>query len=331
MLTLDAASSLYSPVMLIVAALGGNAVSLPGKEGNIADQYEATRGAIHPLANLILAGHQLIITHGNGPQIGQVMRRVEIAAQHHVYPLPLDIAVADTQAGMGYMIGQCLMNELALRGSPRVVSTVVTTVRVEENDPAFAKPNKPVGPFMSKEAADAHAQKDGWRVMEDKVRGGWRRVVPSPLPREIVELPQLRTLLADGHVVVAAGGGGIPVARNAYGMFKGIEAVIDKDRTSALLAAALDADLLAILTNVDQVQIDYGKPTARALERITAADLSNHLAAGQFPAGSMGPKVEAAVDFLSQTHKPKAEVLITSCERVADALKGDTGTRVVRA
>src|SRR4051812_29668511 len=195
--------------MLIVVALGGNAVSLPGKEGNIADQFAATRGACGPIADLIEAGHQLVITHGNGPQIGNVMRRVEIAAQHHVYPLPLDIAVADTQAGMGYMIGQCLMNELMLRGSARVVSTLVTTVRVDEDDPAFATPTKPVGPFMSKEASDAHVQKDGWKVMEDKVRGGWRRVVPSPLPREIIELPHMRTLLQADQVVIAAGGGGI--------------------------------------------------------------------------------------------------------------------------
>ncbi len=316
--------------MLIVAALGGNAVSPPGKEGNIAEQYEATRAAIIPLADLILAGHQLVLTHGNGPQIGQVMRRVEIAAQHHVYPLPLDTAVADTQAGMGYMISQCLMNELARRRSPRLVSTIVTMVLVEENDRAFTSPNKPVGPFMSKEAAEKHAHDDGWKIAEDKARGGWRRVVPSPLPKEIVELPLLKSLIAGKHIVVAAGGGGIPVARDSAGMIKGIEAVIDKDRTTALLAAALDADLLAILTNVDQVQIDYAKPSARALARVSATELSRYLAAGQFPAGSMGPKVEAAVDFINRSAKPDAQVLITSCERVAEALAGKTGTWVSR-
>jgi carbamate kinase len=258
------------------------------------------------------------------------MRRVEIAAQHHVYPLPLDTAVADTQAGMGYMISQCLMNELARRKSPRLVSTLVTTVRVDENDPAFTNPTKPVGPFMSQEAAEKHAREDNWKIAEDRGRGGWRRVVPSPLPKEIVELPLLRSLVAGNHIVVAAGGGGIPVARDAGGAYRGIEAVIDKDRTTALLAAALGADLLAILTNVDQVQIDYGKPTARALERVSAAEMSSHLAAGQFPAGSMGPKVEAAVDFLGQSTHPDAKVLITSCERVADALAGKTGTWVER-
>jgi carbamate kinase len=317
--------------MLIVAALGGNAVSLPGKEGNIADQYEATRAAIKPLVDLVLGGgHRLVVTHGNGPQIGQVMRRVEIAAQHHVYPLPLDTAVADTQAGMGYMISQCLMNEFAKRGKPRLVSTLVTTVLVDEADPAFANPSKPVGPFMSREPAEKHAREDGWKIAEDTARGGWRRVVPSPLPREIVELPLLQTLVASDHLVITAGGGGIPVARDSSGKYKGIEAVIDKDRTTALLAAELDADLLAILTNVDRVQVDYGKQTARPLERVSAVEMSGHLRDGQFPAGSMGPKVEAAIDFLSRGKKPDAKVLITSCERVAEALKGKTGTWVTR-
>lgn len=316
--------------MLIVVALGGNAVSPPGKEGNIPEQYESTRAAIVPLVDLILAGHQLIITHGNGPQIGQVMRRVEIAAQHHVYPLPLDTAVADTQAGMGYMISQCLMNDLARRGSPRLVATVVTTVRVDEHDPAFQKPNKPVGPFMSEEVAKKHASDDGWKIVEDKVRNGWRRVVPSPLPREIVELPLLRAMIHADQVVVAAGGGGIPVSRDAKGQYKGIEAVIDKDRTSALLAAEVGAELLAILTNVDQVQKDYGKPTAKGLDRMTLADARQLTAEGQFSPGSMQPKIDAAIDFLERSNKGDAQVLITSCERAHDGLIGSTGTRVVR-
>jgi carbamate kinase len=316
--------------MLIVTALGGNAVSPPGKEGNIPEQYAATRAAIVPLVDLILGGHQLVMTHGNGPQIGQVMRRVEIAAQHHVYPLPLDTAVADTQAGMGYMISQCLMNELARRSSPRVVSTIVTTVRVEQTDPAFDHPKKPVGPFMSRDVAEKHARDDGWKIAEDKARGGWRRVVPSPLPQEIVELPLLREMVKAGQLIIAAGGGGIPVVRDAAsGGYRGVEAVIDKDRTTALLAAELDADLLAILTNVDQVQLDYGKPTARAIDRITSSQARQHFASGQFPAGSMGPKIDAAVDFLSRSTQRDARVLITSCERVAEALAGKTGTWIV--
>jgi carbamate kinase len=317
--------------MLIVVALGGNAVSLPGREGNIADQFAATRAATKSLVDLILAGHQLVITHGNGPQVGQVMRRVEIAARHHVYPLPLDIVVADTQAGMGYMIGQCLMNEMAHRGKPRLCSTLVTTVRVDANDPAFANPDKPVGPFMTREQAEEHARNDGWKIAEDAAKRGWRRVVPSPAPREIVELPLLKKMVAGEEIVIAGGGGGIPVTRNDSGEFIGIEAVIDKDRTSAMLASELDADLLAILTNVDQVQRDYGKPTAKALSRITLDEARNLIAEKQFPAGSMGPKVEAAVQFLSSSKSASAEVLITSCERVAEGLAGATGTRIVRS
>ncbi len=318
--------------MLIVTALGGNAVSLPGKEGNIADQYAATRVATRPLADLLLGGHQLVVTHGNGPQVGNIMRRVEIAAQSstdRVYPFPLDIAVANTQAGMGSMIAQCIMNELAHRGRKQLCSTIVTQVRVDEDDPAMAKPTKPIGPYLTRESAEQHRDRDGWKIVEEPPRG-WRRVVPSPLPREIIELPTIRALVQAGQLIIAAGGGGIPVVRDAGGDIRGFEAVIDKDRTSALLAAELGADLLAILTNVDQVQVDYGKPTARPLDLVTSSQLSQLIAAGQFPAGSMGPKVEAAVDFLDRSNKPDARVLITSCERVADALMGDTGTWIER-
>ncbi len=287
--------------MLIVAALGGNAVTLPGTEGNIAEQFAATTAAVTPIVDLLLAGHRLVLTHGNGPQVGQVMRRVEIAAQFHVYPLPLDTAVADTQAGMGYMICQCLMNELVRRGRPHLCTTIITTVRVDGDDPAFALPSKPVGPFMTCEAAQEHVRNDGWKVVEDQTRGQWRRVVPSPMPREIVEMPLLRTLVANGHLVVAAGGGGIPVTRDASGQYRGIEAVIDKDRTSAVLAAELNADMLAILTNVDQVQRDYGKPTAKVLAKMTLSEARTMAGQDQFGAGSMLPKVEAGIDFLERS------------------------------
>jgi carbamate kinase len=314
--------------MLIVAALGGNAVTLPGTEGNIVEQFAATTAAVRPIVDLILAGHRLVLTHGNGPQVGQVMRRVEIAAQFKVYPLPLDTAVADTQAGMGYMICQCLMNELVRRGSPRLCTTIITTVRVDGDDPAFARPSKPVGPFMTKEVAEKHVEKDGWKIVEDKARGQWRRVVPSPLPREIVEMPLLKTLVASGQLLVAAGGGGIPVTRDLAGNYRGIEAVIDKDRTSAILAAELNADLLAILTNVDQVQKDYGKPTAQALSRMTLSKARAMAEQGQFGAGSMLPKVEAGIDFLERSARRSAEVLITSCERFEEGFAGKTGTRI---
>src|SRR2546423_8038159 len=207
--------------MLIVVALGGNAVSLPGKEGNIADQFAATRATMPPLVELIQQGHQLLITHGNGPQVGNVMRRVEIAAQQttdRVYPLPLDIVVADTEAGMGYMISQCLMNELEQRGQRKLCTTIVTTVRVDPADPAFARPDKPVGPFLKQEQAERRIKQDGWKMIEDAGRG-WRRVVPSPLPREIVELPLLKKLVVAGGLVIAAGGGGEPPMAHQDGKF----------------------------------------------------------------------------------------------------------------
>ncbi len=317
--------------MLIVVALGGNAVSLPGTEGNIPQQFAATRAIMKPLADLIIQGQRLVLTHGNGPQIGQVMRRVEIAAQHKVYPIPLDIAVADTQAGMGYMISQCLMNELRSRGKERLCSTIVTMVRVDADDPAFKNPNKPVGSFMTKEQADEHVARDNWKVAEDKSRNQWRRVVPSPLPKEIVELPLLQALVDNNQLLVAAGGGGIPVTQNPDGSYQGLEAVIDKDRTSAILAAALNADMLAILTNVDQVEKDYGKLTAQSLARITLREAESLKAQNQFSPGSMLPKIEAAIDYLQRCTNPKAEVLITSCERFHEGFAGITGTRITRS
>jgi carbamate kinase len=315
--------------MLLLVALGGNAVGRPGEEGNIPQQFAATKAAMKPVADLLLAGHRIVITHGNGPQVGNVMRRIEIASPK-VYPLPLDIIVADTEAGMGYMISQCLMNELASRGHPRVVTTIITTVRVDPSDPAFQNPTKPIGTFMSKEDADTRVKNDNWQVQEDAGRG-YRRVVPSPLPIEIVELPLLKKLTDSGEIVVAAGGGGIPVMRDpTTGFYKGIEAVIDKDRTSAMLAAALNADVFFILTAVDQVQRDFNTPYAKALDKLTSSEAQALLTEGQFPPGSMAPKIEAAIDFLNQCPNPKAEVLITSCERSREALDGKTGTRITR-
>lgn len=315
--------------MLIVVAVGGNAVSLPDRTGNIDDQFEATRRVVVFLADLIAAGHHLVITHGNGPQVGIVMSRVEIAARHNIYPLPVDIVVADTEAGMGYMISQCLMNELVRRGSPRVCTTIITTVCVDRDDPAMKNPTKPIGPFMTEEEAQGHARRHGWIVKEDAGRG-WRRVIPSPRPKEIVELDVIRQLASAGQIIVAAGGGGIPVTQEADGRYRGVEAVIDKDLTSALLAIALAADRLAILTGVDKVQADFGKPTARPINVMTATEAERFLAAGEFPPGSMAPKVQAAINFVRNCQSPSAEVLITSCERAAEAFSGKTGTRIIR-
>ncbi|HZZ26937.1 MAG TPA: carbamate kinase [Pirellulales bacterium] len=315
--------------MLIVVALGGNAVSPPGQEGNIPQQYATTRAAIRPLADLMLAGHQLVMTHGNGPQVGNVMRRVEIAARHHVYPLPLDTVVADTQAGMGYMISQCLMNELTSRGHPRLCSTIITTVRVTRDDAAFSKPAKPVGPFMPRDQAEKHMKNDGWLMIEDSGRG-WRRVVASPLPREIVEMDVIRSLVLAGQSIVACGGGGIPVVQGEDGQFAGVEAVIDKDRTTAMLAVGLQADMLAYLTGVDYVQQNFGTPNTRPIKQMTVTEARALLQQGQFPEGSMGPKVEGGVEFLERTPQATSQVLITSCEKIKQAMAGKIGTRIVR-
>ena len=315
--------------MLIVVALGGNAVSPPGQEGNIPQQYETTRAAIRPLADLLLAGHQLVMTHGNGPQVGNVMRRVEIAARHHVYPLPLDTVVADTQAGMGYMISQCFMNELVARGEKRLCSTLITTVKVDRNDPAFAKPSKPIGPFLTREQADKHIEKDGWKMVEDSGRG-WRRVVASPVPQQIMEIDVIRCLVQAGHSIVACGGGGIPIIQNKEGQICGVEAVIDKDRTTSLLALGLGADMLAFLTGVDYVQQNFGTPQTRPIKQMTVTEAKAMLAEGQFPAGSMGPKVEGGVKFLEGTPQATSQVLITSCEKIKQAIAGKIGTRIVR-
>ena len=317
--------------MRIVVALGGNAVSLPGKEGNIGDQFAATRAAVAPIVDLIQQGHQIVLTHGNGPQIGQVMRRVELAAQHHVYPLPLDIAVADTQAGMGYMICQCLMNEMAKRGQRVLATTIITTVEVDPADPAFANPDKPVGPFMSEEVATRHVEVDRWQIRPDPGGRGFRRVVASPQPKHIVEIPLIQSLAGTHHVIVAAGGGGVPVQRDSEtNTYRGVEAVIDKDRTSAILALEVEADLLAILTNVDQVQKDYNKPAAQSLPKLTTQQARELMEQNQFSPGSMLPKVQAALTFVERSNKPNAEALITSVERFADGFAGKTGTRVVR-
>jgi carbamate kinase len=221
------------------------------------------------------------------------------------------------------------MNELASRGRPRTCATVITTVRVHDDDPAFSNPAKPVGPFLTREQAERHADIDGWNVIEDAGRG-WRRVVPSPVPREIIELDVIRSLVKAGQPIVACGGGGIPVRRDERGGLVGVEAVIDKDRTSALLALGLGADVFAMLTGVDQVQIDFGTPKAKAVSRLSANQALQLLVAGQFPPGSMGPKIEAAVEFLNHSTNASPQVIITSCEQIEPALAGTAGTRLTR-
>jgi carbamate kinase len=313
----------------IVVALGGNAISRPHEEGNIEQQFRNMRETAVHLADVINEGCRVIVTHGNGPQVGHVMRRVELAA-NEVYRLPLDICGADTQGGMGYMIAQCLRNELHRRGLNCNVTAIVTSVEVDPRDPDFERPTKPIGSFyQSQEQAEELKKKYGWKLVHVP-NHGYRRVVPSPLPRAIVEIDLIRRLANAGEILVTAGGGGIPVARTESGALVGVEAVIDKDRTSGLLARAIDAAVLLICTNVSRVAVNYQKPNERFLDHVTHAEIRRYYLEGQFPPGSMGPKVEAAIDFLEGSRRPDACVIICDLEHMADALAGRAGTWITK-
>jgi carbamate kinase len=312
----------------IVVALGGNAISRPDQVGDIPQQFENTRRTARHLADLIESGGQVLITHGNGPQVGHVLRCVELAARE-LYRLPLEICGAYTQGGMGYMIAQCLRNELQRRGIRRDVTALVTSVEVDPADPAFQNPTKPIGSFYRKDKAEELAREYGWKLVSIP-RHGYRRVVPSPLPKAIVEIELIRRLAQAGELLIVAGGGGIPVVRDAEGNYRGIEAVIDKDRTAGLLAAAVQAATLVIVTNVDHVAVNYQQPNERPIDRMTTSQARQYLAEGHFPAGSMGPKIEAAVDFLENSRRPDAVAVICGLEKMIDALQGRSGTWIVK-
>jgi carbamate kinase len=306
---------------LVVVALGGNAISPPGSASPIPAQYERTMETAHQLAHL--TERPLLVTHGNGPQVGNVLLRSDLAAD--VAPrLPLDTCVADTQGGMGFMLQQCLDNAFRQAGVWRPTVTVVTRTVVDPADPAFRSPSKPIGDFYDEAEARRRMDANGWAMREDAGRG-WRRVVPSPEPREIVEQPAIEVLLDTGTVVVAAGGGGIPVVRRPDGSLAGVEAVVDKDLASALLADRLGAEVLLILTGVEHVAVGFGRPTRRDLHELDAATLAGHAAAGQFAPGSMLPKVQAALRFLEGGGR---RVVITTPELSEKALAGEIGTQV---
>lgn len=313
---------------IIVVALGGNAISNPNEEGNIDQQFQHSRETAELLCEAAARGYQLVITHGNGPQVGNVLRRAEIASGE-LYMIPLDICVADTQAGMGYMIGQCISNEMLKRGDEKHVATIVTSVVVDHNDSAFTNPTKPIGRYMNREDAQKHENEDGW-IMKEVENGKYRRVVASPPPLEIVELPLIRSLVEDDSMVIACGGGGIPVIRDANGFLKGTPAVIDKDRTSSLLARNLGADLLIILTAVKYVYINWGKENQEAVTLMTAQQAMQYHKEGQFPPGSMGPKIEAAVDFVNNSSNSEATAIIAELSCFIEALNGNSGTRIVK-
>jgi carbamate kinase len=315
-----------APDAPVVIALGGNALSPTGGRDSIDQQFEQTRGSAHLLADLVLSPAPIVITHGNGPQVGSAVRRSEIAS-HEVYAVPLSILVADLQGGMGYMISQCVNNAIHQRGGSVTVSTLITTVEVDAADPAFANPTKPIGSFYEPEHA-AGLMAQGWQMVEIPGRG-FRRVVPSPRPRAIVEAGLIRTIMGSGHTIVAVGGGGVPVVRDASGAVTARDAVIDKDLSSGLLALEIDAGQLLFATAVPRVALDFGTPQQRDLDHLSVADARRHLEAGQFPPGSMGPKIEAAVEFLEHTPRPDARVVISTLEDLGEALVGNAGTVIM--
>ena len=311
----------------ILITLGGNAILPVRGTGTFEEQCAVTRATMEPIAGMIRDGAEVVLSHGNGPIVGNILIRNE-AARDQIPPMPLDVCGADSQGGIGYMMQQSLQNELRRVGlADRPVVTIVTQVVVDERDPAFRRPTKPIGPFYTQDRARLLAKEKGWTIVEDAGRG-YRRVVPSPKPLEVVEIAAIRQIVEDGGVAIAAGGGGIPVSRQWDGSLHGVEAVIDKDLASSLLARLLGCQTLVIVTGVDRVALRYGKPDQRELERATPDELEGWMAEGHFPAGSMGPKIQAAIEFVRGGGR---EVIITSPERLTDALEGKTGTLVSRA
>jgi len=307
----------------MLIAVGGNSLIRAGEKGTMAEQFANVRATAAAIVALLRDGFRLVVTHGNGPQVGAALLRSERAADQ-LPGQPLDVCDACTQGEIGYLLQQSLENELARKGLHVPVVAVLTQVVVSEDDPALQRPTKPIGPFYSREQAEQRRCQLGWEMVEVPVRG-FRRVVPSPEPIEIVELEAIRDLVRDGALVIAAGGGGIPVVRHEETLH-GIEAVIDKDRASALLALQLGADVLAILTDEEFVYLDYKRPTQRPLTQVTAAELEAYYLAGHFPPGNMGPKVESVLRFL---RGGGSAAVITSYERLREAVAGEAGTLVV--
>jgi carbamate kinase len=310
---------------LAVVAIGGNSLIKDEAHKSVHDQFNAVRETAVHITGMIEQGWNVIITHGNGPQVGFILLRSELARKV-LHTVPLDSCGADTQGAVGYMIQQALFNEFLRRGIQRQSATVVTQVIVDRNDPAMQNPSKPIGSFYTEEEARTKMNKEGWVMVEDAGRG-WRRVVPSPIPREIVERDAIDTLIRSGFIVVAVGGGGIPVIRSDSGSLSGVEAVIDKDLASSLLACELNADLLLISTAVEKASLNFKKPDQIDLDRITLSEAKQYFEEGHFAKGSMGPKVKAVINYLE--HGGKA-ALITMPETIGKALAGQTGTWIVR-
>ncbi|MFZ2098609.1 MAG: carbamate kinase [Anaerolineales bacterium] len=312
---------------IAVVAIGGNSLIKDEKHKTVEDQYQAAKETTFHIADMIEAGWDVAIGHGNGPQVGFILRRSEIAARvEGMHEVPLDVCGADSQGAIGYALQQTLQNELYRRNIKKNVATVITQVLVDRNDVAFQKPSKPIGSFMDEVEARRRESDMGWSVVEDAGRG-WRRVVASPLPKEVVELETVNALLKAGVVVITVGGGGIPVVDTGEGQYKGVAAVIDKDYASSLLARVINADLFLISTAVEKVAINFGKPNQKWLDRMTLPEAKNYLVEGiHFAKGSMAPKIQAIIWYLEAGGK---QALITSPENIGRALRGETGTWIV--
>ena len=309
---------------IAVVAVGGNALIKNKNQKSVQDQYAAAKDTMKHIVDMIEMGWDVVITHGNGPQVGFILRRSELA-KDVLHEVPLDYCGADTQGAIGYMFQKALSNEFKRRGLKKTAATVVTQTVVNKDDPAFQKPTKPIGTFMEEAEAKSREAKDGWTVVEDAGRG-WRRVVPSPLPEQIVEAEAIDTLIHAGIIVVAVGGGGIPVTINKDGEIEGVEAVIDKDFGSALMAKNINADLFVISTAVEKVALNFNQPDQVWLDEITVAEAKQYIEQGHFAPGSMLPKMQAIIKFLENGGK---KALITDPEHIGEALEGKTGTWIV--
>lgn len=309
---------------LVLVAMGGHAFIQKGERGTVEDHNRNAHRIADLLMTLVERDHRLVITHGNGPQVGSLLVQQE-TARDEVPPMPLDVLVAMTEGSLGYLLQQSLLNQLQRREMDRRVVTVVTQVLVEGDDPAFQDPDKPIGPFLTEEEAQARREKLGWEVREEPERG-WRRVVPSPRPQRILQQRMIREAALEGHIVIAGGGGGIPVRKDEDGRLVGVEGVVDKDLTSSVLARDIGASLLIILTAVPHVYVDFGTPGQRALGAVTLDEIEGHFDDGQFPRGSMGPKVEAVIDFLRAGGR---RALVTDPESLPRAIEGRAGTHLV--
>ena len=307
----------------IVVAIGGNALIKDGQEGNIYQQFANSRETCDHIVKLVKMGYDIVLTHGNGPQVGNALLRHE-RARDKIPPYPLGVCVAETVGSMGYMLQQTMQNTLKKEGINKSAICIITQVLVDNDDPAFKNPTKPIGQFFTKEQIRPMIEKEHWDVVEDSGRG-WRRVVPSPMPSKIIETRMIRQMLQAGHIVIAGGGGGLPVVMMEGGFLDGREAVVDKDHASSRLASELGCERFVILTGVTKVCINYKKADQLELDAMTVSEAQDHLASGQFPQGSMGPKVQAAVDFIKRGGK---EVIITDIHLIDQAVKGRAGTHI---